>query len=59
MGTSIGGSVTYFAMDGNYGDSHGMVTIDTSTWSQEDWDRIEMASDYDRIVVALNIAMGE
>jgi hypothetical protein len=51
--------VTYFAMDGNYGDSHGMVTIDTSTWSQEDWDRIEMASDYDRIVVALNIAMGD
>jgi len=50
---------TYFAMDGNYGDAHGTIIIDTSTWSQENWDAIEMASDYDRIVVALEIAMGE
>jgi hypothetical protein len=51
--------VTYFAMDGNYGDSHGLVIIDTSAWRNSDWDAIEMASDYDRIVVALEIAMGE
>ena len=49
--------MTYFAMDGNYGDSHGVIIIDTSTWSQEDWDAIEMAGDYDRIVVATNIAL--
>ena len=51
--------MTYFAMDGNYGDSHGLVIINTSAWTQEDWDAIEMAGDYDRIVVALEIAMGE
>ena len=49
--------MTYFAMDGNYGDSHGVIIIDTRTWSQEDWDRIEMAGDYDRIVVATTIAL--
>lgn len=51
--------MTYFAMDGNYGDSHGLVTINTNNWTQEDWDAIEMASDYDRIVVAVEIAMNK
>lgn len=51
--------MTYFAMDGNYGDSHGLVTLDTSAWTQENWDAIEMASDHDRISVALEIATGE
>jgi hypothetical protein len=50
---------TYFAMDGNYGYAHGLVVIDTKAWTVEDWDAIENASDYDRITVALTIAMEE
>lgn len=49
--------MTYFAMDGNYGDSHGMIIIDTRTWTEDDWNAIDNASDYDRIVVATTIAM--
>lgn len=49
--------MTYFAMDGNYGDSHGTIIIDTSAWTADDWDAIENASDHDRIVVATTIAM--
>jgi hypothetical protein len=56
MGTSIGGSVTYFAIDGNYGDAHGILVADTSTWTQDDWDRIEMAGDMERLAVAVDIA---
>lgn len=51
--------MTYFAMDGNYGDAHGLVVIDTSTWTDSDWDEIESAGDYMRIVVALEIAMNK
>jgi dihydrodipicolinate reductase len=51
--------MTYFAMDGDYGFAHGLVVIDTSGWTEKDWDRIENATDDDRIVVALNIAMGD
>lgn len=49
--------MTYFAMDGNYGSAHGLVVIDTNGWTDEDWDTIEMAGDYDRIVVATTIAL--
>jgi hypothetical protein len=48
---------TYFAMDGNYGDAHGTIIIDTSTWTGQDWDLVENASDHDRIVVATTIAL--
>jgi hypothetical protein len=43
-------------MDGNYGDSHGTIIIDTSAWTDEDWDRIENSSDADRFIVAVTIA---
>jgi len=56
MGTSIGGSVTYFAMDGNYGSAHGLVVIDTNGWTDEDWEAVENASDADRFIVAVTIA---
>lgn len=49
--------MTYFAMDGNYGDAHGTIIIDTSAWTADDWDAIESASDHDRIVVATTIAL--
>jgi hypothetical protein len=56
MGTSIGGSMTYFAMDGNYGVAHGLIVINTAQWTDDDWDLIDEASDYDRFSVAITIA---
>lgn len=48
----------YFATDGNYGDSAGMVLLDTSDWTDEQWDEIEEASDYDRVNVAIKLSNG-
>lgn len=48
--------MTYFAMDGNYGSAHGLVVIDTSGWTDKDWDRVESATDDDRFIVAVAIA---
>ena len=42
----------YFAMDGNYGDARGMLMLDTTKWTDEDWDEIEEASDSERVGVA-------
>jgi hypothetical protein len=48
--------MTYFAMDGNYGNAHGLVIIDTADWTDADWDRVENATDDDRFIVAVAIA---
>ena len=46
-------ALTYFAADGSYGDAHGLIILDTRGWGQTDWDKVEMSSDHDRIIVAL------
>ena len=46
-------STTYFALDGNYGEAQGMVVIDTTKWSEDDWTQIDEASDSERAQVAL------
>jgi hypothetical protein len=38
-------SYTYFAEDGNYGDASGLVIVDTSDWTEEQWQMIEGTSD--------------
>jgi hypothetical protein len=48
-------STTYFALDGNYGEAQGMVVIDTTKWSEDDWTQIEEASDSERAQVALDL----
>jgi hypothetical protein len=47
---------TYFTDDGTYGDARGLIIANTETWTDEDWRRIEEASDNDRITVAYEIA---
>jgi len=41
-------NLTYFAADGNYGDATGMVIIDTTGWTDEDFAELDEASDGDR-----------
>jgi hypothetical protein len=46
----------YFADDGNYGDAEGLVVVKTEGWTEDDWDLIFMAQDWDRPRVARDIA---
>ena len=50
-------ALTYFAQDGSYGDAAGLVIIDTRAWNNEQWDRVESASDYARAALAAMIAL--
>lgn len=39
---------TYFAADGNYGDAHGIVFVDTNNWDAHEFELIDRASDWER-----------
>lgn len=43
---------TYFAADGSYGSSEGMIMADTTKWTREDWKRIAEASDNELLDIA-------
>lgn len=47
---------TYFAADGNYGGAEHLAVVSTHSWSDDDWDEIEAASDWGRPDVAKEIA---
>lgn len=49
---------TYFASDGSYGWANELVIIDTSEWTESDWDRIENSTDSERVDIAREIAAG-
>lgn len=49
-------SITYFGLDGNYGDAVGLVIVDTTKFTADDFDAIDMAADSMRPYVALKIA---
>ena len=51
--------LAYFAGDGNYGMENGnFVLVDVSDWTDEDWQKVEEADDYQRPRVANEIAWG-
>lgn len=37
-------SMTYIAQDGSYGDAHGLVIVDTTAWSDADWNAFDGSS---------------
>jgi len=47
---------TYFAQDGNYGEAYGLIVLDTSVWSADDWEFVEAASDSTRVSHAIRVA---
>lgn len=50
-------NLAYFAGDGNYGMENGnFILVDVSKWTDEDWDEIENASDWERPRIARIIA---
>lgn len=47
---------TYFASDGNFGDAEGMVMVDTTDWTEEEWEIIENARESDRAEIASQLS---
>lgn len=48
----------YFAADGNYGDAAGIVILDTTDWSKDVWEYVEMLSEGQRAEIAEDILLG-
>lgn len=48
---------TYFAYDGNYGEWNEQTCfiVPTHDWTEEHWDEIDHASDWERPVLAMEI----
>jgi hypothetical protein len=44
--------LSYFAKDGNYGDASGVVVLDTTKWTSNDFDLLEQVDDVDRPMAA-------
>lgn len=45
-------TISYFAADGNYGDAAGLTVMETTHWSELDWNLVDQVSDYNRTEVA-------
>jgi hypothetical protein len=53
-----GGSImglTYFVTDDNYGLSTGILALDVSSFTEEDWGVVSAAADSERVNVILSI----
>lgn len=49
-------TISYFATDGNCGSAEGLVVIDTSDWTESEWDIILDAPDEERARIAQEIS---
>lgn len=45
----------YFASDGSYGTAEELTILDTTEWTDEDWELIEFSTDMERSTVAQGI----
>ena len=48
---------TYFAVDGAYGDADGIVVVDCSQLTEEDWDTIDAMPDNMRGITAIELVI--
>lgn len=46
----------YFTTDGTFGDATELILVDTTNWTEEDWDLIDDCSDSERQDVAQRIS---
>jgi hypothetical protein len=46
----------YFAKDGNYGSAEGLVIIDTTDWTDDEWADIDFAIDANRPMIAHSLS---
>jgi hypothetical protein len=52
-------SNTFFSIDGSYGSGTDILVVDTSSWTEEDWNAVDEASDSERLEVARNLTIKE
>lgn len=48
-------ALTYVSPDGSYGSAEGLVIVDTSKWTDSDWNQLEWAMDENMPKVAMEI----
>jgi hypothetical protein len=48
----LGDDKSFFTEEGTYGSAGELAILDTSTWTSEDWHRVEECSDAERRVIA-------
>jgi len=48
-------NLTYFTADGTYGRTEQMLIVDTTTWTKDEWQRIEECGDNYRTQIVANI----
>lgn len=48
----------YFAQDGSYGVATDLVLVDTTDWSEDDWQLIEFSTDSERASIAQRLSEG-
>ena len=48
-------SNTYFTQDGTYGDAEDILVVDTTNWTEDDWERVGEVPDSIRLLTAYNI----
>lgn len=46
----------YFSIDGNYGSADGLIVVDTSAWTVDEWEIIDETPDSERASVAKQLA---
>ena len=51
--------IAYFATDGNYGNAEDLVKVDTTDWTEEEWEIIENTRECDRPAIAVQLATQE
>ena len=49
-------ALTYVSSDGSYGSAEGMVIVETSKWTHDDWNQLEYAVTEEMPEVAMEIA---
>jgi len=49
----------YFATDGNYGNAENLVIIDTTDWTEDEWDIIDQSPENDRTKIAQQLSQGQ
>ena len=45
----------YFASDGSYRDAEGIIVVDTTDWTEDEWSLINDAPDSERAAVAAQL----
>jgi len=52
-------TIHYFAADGNYGNARQLVVVDTSDWTEDEWEDVDNAPDSERGSIALQLSGGK